>query len=207
MFCFLFLSGCLCGVVRSAERLYVPSIVVPNKSAWIGGAGLGRSDHCLFRSEVTALRVSPPIHLTFSACLSSLAYQSISQRHTAPLSPAPVPFKGRRWSDAPPATGATALTLFHPLWSEENTKKKNTEWGLAGTLPHFNYDARHCHVQLRSHRDWHTKHVHTQTHAHVLHTDVLSLKFVSYVWNKYKEIFQLKIVLFWHFDIRFFGIL
>lgn len=37
--------------------------------------------------------------------------------------------------------------------------------------------------------------------------NVLSLKFVSYVWNQYKEIFKLKIVLFWHFDIRFFGIL
>lgn len=157
------------------------------------------------RSDSPAGLSAYPSHFLRLSLLFSLS-KHLSAPHR-PLSPAPVPFKGRRWSDAPPATGATALTLFHPLWSEENTKKKNTEWGLAGTLPHFNYDARHCHVQLRSHRDWHTKHVHTQTHAHVLHMDVLSLKFFSYVWNKYKEIFQLKIVLFWHFDIRFFGIL
>ncbi len=108
MFCFLFLSffsGCLRRVVRSAERLYVPPSVVPNESSWIGSTGLGRSDHwSLFCSEVTALRVSSPYYLTFSACLSSSAYQSIFQRRTVPLSPAPVPFKGHRWSDAPPAT-------------------------------------------------------------------------------------------------------
>ncbi len=172
MFCFLFLSffsGCLRRVVRSAERLYVPPSVVPNESSWIGSTGLGRSDHwSLFCSEVTALRVSSPNYLTFSACLSSSAYQSIFQRRTVPLSPAPVPFKGHRWSDAPPATGAAALTLFHPLWSEENAKKKNTEWGLAGTLSHFDYDARHCHVQL------HTTHktlAHSRTLAHILHMD------------------------------------
>ncbi len=186
MFCFLFLfffSGCLRRVVRSAEWLYVPPSVVPNESSWIGSTGLGRSDHwSLFCSEVTALRVSSPNYLTFSACLSSSAYQSIFQRRTVPLSPAPVPFKGHRWSDAPPATGAAALTLFHPLWSEENAKKKNTEWGLAGTLSHFDYDARHCHVQLHS---THKTLAHTRTLAHILHK-VLSLKVVSYVRNKYK---------------------
>lgn len=167
MFCFLFLSffsGCLRGAVRSAERLYVPPIVVPNESAWLGSTGLGRSDHrSLFCSEVMALRVSSPNYLTFSACLSSSAYQSIFQRRTAPLSPAPVPFKGHRWSDAPPATGAAALTLFHPLWSEEKEYRMRTRrnaltlWLWCSSLP--------CTVAL-ARRSAHKTRAHTNTCSH-----------------------------------------
>lgn len=161
----------------------------------LGLAALGLAGVTIGAFFAQKWRVFSPNYLTFSACLSSSAYQSIFQRRTAPLSPAPVPFKDHHWSDALPATGAAALTLFHPLWSEENAKKKNTEWGLAGTLSHFDYDARHCHVQLHSHGDRHTKHLHTRTLAHILHMTyffkkqkkkVLYLKFVTYVRNKYK---------------------
>lgn len=78
-----------------------------------------------------------------------------------------------------------------------------TLWLWCSSLPCTVALARRSTHKTRPHTCSHTSHGCKNTKK----KNVLSLKFVSYLRNEYKEIFKLKIVLFWHFDIRFFGVL
>lgn len=67
-----------------------------------------------------------------------------------------------RWPSSRGSSGAHAL---YPLWSEETQRKRIQNEDSQERCHTFDCDARHCHVQLHSHRDRHTKHVHTCSHS------------------------------------------